>query len=245
MTFIEKISRFLNPEREVKNFITVIKKQDDEIKNQNIKIRSLLVEFREEAKWRNQYTSALSLLTESMQSMVWQKDLEHKYILANPTHCERFFGFEGTPECLQTIIGKTDEYLIQNMFLKKGVENTFGSICAITDKFVIENKKASHFFEKGIVEGIEVLLYIVKIPQFEDGEIIGTMGIGWDFSEKREQMLQILERWKEKDEITIIHENNKSFCYLIEPEYKRCELFHHICPWAVTESSNYLCGMDK
>lgn len=243
MKFLKKWDNFLHPEKEVKKFIDLIKQQDDEIKLQDKKIKILLEEFKEEEQWRTQYTDALSLLTKSMQSMVWQKDNKHRYVLANPTHCESFFGFEGTPECLQSIIGRTDTEIIDKMFVSRKVKNTFGKMCVMTDSFVSKKQIVTHFFEKGIVEGIEVLLYIVKIPQFDSGKLTGTMGIGWDFSERMDEMLIILDRWKSNNEAKTLHKDAESFCYLIEPESKQCDMFHHICPW-IQQPMNYkFCGV--
>ena len=230
MSFLATVTNFLHPELKVAEFINVIKLQSKEIQEQRHNLKNLFQEYKEEERWRLQYTSALSLLTTSMQTMVWQKDVNNKYILANPTHCEKFFGFDGTLTCLKEILGKTDCELIKSMFHKRGIQNTFNKICYLSDKYVIEQNQIVHFFESGIVEGIEVLLYIVKIPQYEDDELIGTMGIGWNFENKKEYMKNILNRWKNNDEIIELYKDGKTFSYVVEPKINRCELFHHICP---------------
>ena len=140
--------------------------------------------------------STLSLLTEAMDAMIWKKDKEHRYVLANPIHCESFFGFNTSYDCLQYIVGKTDAEMIDLNFYKIGVKNTFGSICFLSDKYVENTKKVTHFFEAGKVDKKEILLYVIKTPQFtNNGEFVGSIGMAWNMTDQSDFLLNQLNRW--------------------------------------------------
>lgn len=227
MTIRKSIYNFLNP-------ADASKKLYEEIKNHRTIIKNLMVEYKEEAKWRREYTGALSLLTESMDSFLWQKDKDNRYILANPLHCRSFFGFEGTKDCLIGILEKTDKELIKKYFLDYDIQNTFGETCLLSDEYVKDKKEIVHFMESGFVDGVKVLLYIIKIPKFQKGKLIGTMGIGWDFSERADFVEELLNKWINADETHQLYHNRvDSYCYAVKPDLHRCQMFNHICPISI------------
>jgi len=204
----------------------------EEIGEQRINIKSLLDEVRIKELWKKEYSGALGALTEAMQSCVWKKDKEHKYILANSIHCKYFFGFDATPECLQAILGKTDSELIQEYYRDKNIQNTFGNLCMTSDINAAYDKLPTHYLEAGVVGGQEVLLYCVKIPRFNSvGEFKGTLGIGWDFSNQSKFIITLLNRWIYDKKAMELHRSDKTFCYQVYPEDHQCQVFHHLCPY--------------
>lgn len=203
----------------------------EEIGEQRVRIRKLLEEIREEEVWRKEYSGALGNLTEAMQAGVWKKDAEHKYILANAVHCNLFFGYKDMRNCLSAILQRTDTELIDEQFRQQNIQNTFGELCMASDTHAATVKTPTHYIEAGIVAGVEVLLYCVKIPQFIKGEFQGTLGIGWDFSDQSKFVMQLLNRWIYDKKATELYRADKTFSYHIEPEQHQCKVFHHLCPY--------------
>jgi hypothetical protein len=204
----------------------------EQVKSQNLRIQSLMLEHKSLSNWTHQYSSVLGLLSESMQALIWKKDKNHKYLLANPLHCQSFFGFDGTPECLSFVVGKNDTELIKDIFRENGIQNTFGEMCTISDEHVsITPGEPVNYLEAGVVDGIEVLLYIIKTPQFSDsGEFVGSVGIGWDLTSQADFLVKQLNRWIYDGKAQKLYHNEKVFCYTIKPEAKKCQIFNHICP---------------
>jgi hypothetical protein len=187
-------------------------------------------ELTEALYWQQQYSNVLDTMTNAMEALVWRKDTENRYLLASPLHCQKFFGISTTTDCLASITGKTDTELIQAIFLDHGMQNTFGEICAISDNYAQSQRKVCHFLEAGLVEGEQVLLYVVKTPQFEQGACIGTVGMAWDFSQQSDFMVRMLNRWIYADKAVSLHQGANVFAYLITPEAQQCDIFKHVCP---------------
>jgi len=203
----------------------------DEIKGQRKNIKILKEEYLKLTEWHHQYVSSLSMLTEAMDALVWKKDKNHQYLLANPLHCQSFFGFEGTADCLKAIVGRTDEFLIKSLFKDHKIQNTFGATCRLSDEFTKGKTDPVHFLEAGIVDGVEVLLYVVKTPQYTNtGKFIGTLGIGWNVTSQSDFLVKQLNRWIYAKKAEILYHAPSVFCYVIEPGVKQCKIFHHICP---------------
>ncbi len=202
-----------------------------EAKDHRVRIKLLKKEYDTLYSWNKQYIATLSMLTEAIQAMVWKKDKSHKYILANPNHCKSFFGFEGSQECLNYVIGKTDEELIKKIYTSNGIINTFEEICFVSDIYCASKRIPVHFLEAGKIDNDEILLYTIKTPQFNsEGEFIGTIGIAWDVTSRSSFLTGQLNRWIYDELATKIFHDNNVFCYAIVPEVNQCSLFKHVCP---------------
>jgi len=202
-----------------------------EIKAQRKNIKILKEEYLALTEWHHTYVSALSTLTESMGALVWTKGKDNRYLLANKLHCKSFFGFEGTTKCLDYIVGKTDTELIVDLFRGHDVQNTFGEICNLSDDYIKGKYLPLHFLEAGIVDGAEVLLYVVKTPQYDsDGNFSGSVGIGWDMTPQADFLVRELNRWIFDGKAVSLFHAPGVFCYAITPGAKQCKVFRHICP---------------
>ncbi|MCP4366795.1 MAG: hypothetical protein GY797_01585 [Deltaproteobacteria bacterium] len=203
-----------------------------ELKEQRTRIQELKSGYQALSKWNHQYVSTLSLLTDAMEALIWKKDKHHRYILANPLHCKVFFGYDANYECLDTIVGRSDGELIAMNFTDLGIQNTFVDVCFGSDKYASENKEITHFLEAGLVDGKEMLLYAVKTPQFtSEGEFVGTIGLAWDMTSQSKFLIKQLNRWIYSGKAKKLYHKKDVFCYAITPELRRCQIFHHICPY--------------
>ncbi len=206
------------------------KQLTEEIKEHRGRIKLLKNEYDTLYAWNKQYIETLGMLTDAIQAMVWKKDKYHKYLLANPHYCRSFFGFDGSSECLKYVIGKSDQELIDTLYLSKHLVNTFEKICLVSDAYCSEHKTSVHFLEAGKIDEEEILLYIVKTPQFADGEFIGTIGMAWDVTSRSSFLTAQLNRWIYDKLATKVYHDKDVFCYAIVPEVNQCSLFKHVCP---------------
>lgn len=198
---------------------------------QRVRIKELKNEYRALSRWNHEYVSTLSLLTEAMQALIWKKDKNHRYILANPMHCMSFFGYKEGLKCLDTIKGQTDIELIETNFISKGIQNTFPEACTLSDIYCSGKIEPCHFLETGIVDGKKILFYTIKTPQFaHTGEFTGSIGLAWDMTNQSEFLTTELNRWIYSKKALKLYDENGTFSYTITPELRQCAIFHHICP---------------
>lgn len=239
---IRKIVNFLftnGDEQKIKNLM-------QNVENQHNQLKQLKNEYNKLKSWSIEYYNMLNKVTVGMNTSVWRKDIDHKYTIANPTHCKNFFGIDSTPECLEFIKGKTDEQLIQSLYRDKGFKNTYGEICMLSDKHVLETKQINHYLEGGIVDDEQLLLYIIKMPEFDDnGNINGTYGIAWDLTSSSKMIVSMLNRWIYSDKVTQLYHNKDVFCYAIDSKMNECDIFKHICPIPKKDKDRMMYACDQ
>jgi len=199
---------------------------DIEVERQ--KFKELYDDYKKSEKWNIEYSFLLNKVTDHMNTLVWHKDKNHKYLLANPLHCELFFGLDST--CLENIEGRTDQDLIKKYYIDQNIQNTFGDICLLSDQYVVTQNTNCYFLEAGVIDGQEVLFYIIKAPQFDkDGQFIGTLGLGWDLTFKSGNIIQMVNRLKYDNSITILFEKDCVWCYALGANVLKCQIFNHPC----------------
>lgn len=130
----------------------------------------------------------LSAMIEVMPDMVWFKDLDGKYEVANEAIRDGLL-FDRNP------IGKDDLEMSQCAKKRFGSDNhTFGETCSNSDDVVAAKalnntfcKDDGRFFEYGKIKGEMLYLEVNKAPVFIDGELIGVCGTGRDMTYYYEQ----------------------------------------------------------
>lgn len=164
-------------------------------------------------------------------ALMWKKDSEYRYLVANKLHCVSFFGIEGTYECIEYIKGKTDFELLTEIFAGNDLQNTFSNICSLSDKYTRAQKQQCHFIEAGVIDGEEFLFYSVKTPEFSpEGEYIGSLGNVADFSHSTGAFLSLLNQLIAEDKVEKLYLRGEVFCYAIKHGAQRCKIFNHVCP---------------
>jgi PAS domain-containing protein len=116
-------------------------------------------------------------IVDSLPDMVWQKDMDGKYVVANKAIKE------GLLLCSNPI-GKTDIELAKQAKRIWGADNhTFGEMCADSDKITLANEEPSRFLESGRVKGEMLYLEVFKnVLRDSEGNIIGVCGSGRDMT---------------------------------------------------------------
>ena len=139
--------------------------------------KELEIEKYKRTKERNLFLSVLDHLDD----MVWAKDLEGKYIVANKAFREKFcYGI--TWDELQ---GMTDVELAKKFKKQVGEENhTFGELCANSDVVVQESRLPQKFLEDGNINGKLMKLIVNKsIVVNDSNEMFAICGSGRDVTE--------------------------------------------------------------
>lgn len=115
---------------------------------------------------------------DNLPDMVWFKDINGKYLIANKAIKEGLL-FNENP------IGKSDIELATAAKERFGDSNhTFGEKCANSDGITLDNGKSSKFLESGKIKGDILYLEVNKsIIKDTDGKILGVCGSGRDMTE--------------------------------------------------------------
>lgn len=123
------------------------------------------------------YKGFAQILIEESPDMVWLKDLDGKYMVAN-TAIKTGLLFSHHP------YGFDDIYLSKRAKEQFGNDNhTFGEICGNSDKVIMQTLKPQRFLENGKVKGKMMYLEVFKFPFYVDGVLVGIGGIGRDMTE--------------------------------------------------------------
>ena len=170
----------------------------------------LRIEKESRQKERNLFLSVLDHLDD----MIWAKDIDGKYIVANKAFREKFcYGI-----LWDDLQGKTDVELSGQFKKLVGEENhTFGEMCANSDVPVQETKIPQKFLEEGNINGKLMKLVVNKSPVFNyQGEMFATCGSGRDVTEWHDAVEKAIQElrcecscFKQEDAEKILSELNK------------------------------------
>lgn len=179
-SFLSYINIFDIPKltREISSDVKLIReKYDETIKALDDYKKELELERDKRAKERNLFLSVLDHLDD----MVWAKDLEGKYIVANKSFREKFcYGISW-----EELQGKTDIELAKKFKKQVGEQNhTFGELCANSDVVVQRSGLPQKFLEDGNINGKLMKLIVNKsIVYNPDNEKFAVCGSGRDVTE--------------------------------------------------------------
>ncbi len=164
--------------REISSDVKLIReKYDETIKAIEEYKKELELERDKRAKERNLFLSVLDHLDD----MVWAKDLEGKYIVANKSFREKFcYGI--TWDELQ---GMTDIELAKKFKKQVGeLNHTFGELCANSDIVVQRSKLPQKFLEDGNIDGKFMKLVVNKsIVVNSNNKMFAICGSGRDVTD--------------------------------------------------------------
>lgn len=179
-SFLAYINIFDIPKltREISCDVKLIRdKYDKTIKAIDDYKKELEAERDKRARERNLFLSVLDHLDD----MVWAKDLEGRYIVANKAFREKFC-YNITWDELQ---GMTDVELAKKFKKQVGeLNHTFGELCANSDVVVQKSKLPQKFLEDGNINGKLMKLIVNKsIVVNYKNEMFAICGSGRDVTE--------------------------------------------------------------
>ena len=197
--------------REISSDVKLIReKYDETIKAIEDYKKELEIEREIRSKERNLFLSVLDHLDD----MVWAKDLEGKYIVANKAFREKFcYGISW-----DELQGMTDIELAKKFKKEVGEENhTFGEKCANSDVVVQRSRLPQKFLEDGRINGKLMKLVVNKsIVVNSNNKMFATCGSGRDVTEWHNAVEKAIKElrcecscFKQEDVEKILNELNK------------------------------------
>ena len=148
----------------------------------------LETERKERIKEQNLFVSVM----DHIDDMLWSKDLDGRYIVANKAFRNKFcYGLEWNE-----MQGKDDQELARIFKDKVGNENhTFGEVCANSDEVIIRNEIAKEFMEYGLINGKMMKLVVNKSPVYNyKGELYATCGTGRDITDWHDSLEEAINK---------------------------------------------------
>ena len=178
--------------REISLDVKHIRKYYDDSQEaiENYKIE-LEIERRERIKEQNLFVSVM----DHIEDMLWSKDLDGRYIVANKAFRNKFcYELEWNE-----VQGKNDIELAKIFKDKVGNENhTFGEVCANSDEVIIRNEIAKEFMEYGLINGKMMKLVVNKSPVYDNkGELCATCGTGRDITDWHDSLEEAINKVRE------------------------------------------------
>lgn len=178
--------------RDISSDVKHIRKYYDDSQKaiENYKIE-LEIERRERIKEQNLFVSVM----DHIDDMLWSKDLDGRYIVANKAFRNKFC-YELEWNEMQ---GRNDIELAKIFKDKVGNENhTFGEVCANSDEVIIRNEIAKEFMEYGLINGKMMKLVVNKSPVYDNkGELCATCGTGRDITEWHDSLEEAINKVRE------------------------------------------------
>lgn len=175
--FLQYINIFDIPRltREIRCDVKHIREKYDETMHAIEKYKE---DLRKEKEIRLREKNLFISVLDHLDDMVWAKDMDGKYIVANKAFRYKFcYGM--TWEELQ---GRTDQEIAKVFKELVGEENhTFGEMCANSDIVIHETKLPQKFLEFGNINGKLMKLVVNKSPVYNfEGKMFATCGSGRD-----------------------------------------------------------------
>ena len=158
-------------------------------------IENYKIELERERKERIKEQNLFVSVMDHIEDMLWSKDLDGRYIVANKAFRNKFcYGLEWNE-----MQGKNDIELAKIFKEKVGNENhTFGEVCANSDEVIIRNEIAKEFMEYGLINGKMMKLVVNKSPVYDNkGELCATCGTGRDITDWHDSLEEAINKVRE------------------------------------------------
>lgn len=126
-----------------------------------------------------------------LDDMVWAKDTDGKYIMANRAFREKFcYGMTW-----EELKGRDDKEIAAEFKRRVGDANhTFGEVCANSDEIIKKTEIAREFLEYGNINGKLIKLVVNKSPVYGgDGLMFATCGSGRDITWLHDKLEEALK----------------------------------------------------
>lgn len=157
------------------------------------------------------WLSMMRLAIDNVPDLIWAKDLNDRYLLANQTICDKLLMCE-RPEAA---IGQTDLYFAERE-RRSGWKHTFGEKCVNSDAVVKSKRSPGRFLEKGYVRDRFLVLDVHKAPLFDEkGKMIGTVGCARDVTQYLQAKAALR---KSQIELETIFDNAPVMMVLVDKE---------------------------
>lgn len=185
--WLSRIGRAINPfnkqdRREMLEMMSSIAEDVAIIRKANEirvkKVQDYAVKLAKVEAERQEEQRLFMAVLDHLDDMVWAKDNDGKYIMANKSFREKFC--YGMP--WDELKGKNDREIAIEFKRRVGdMNHTFGEVCANSDEVIKMTEKAREFLEYGNINGKLVKLIVNKSPVYSgEGLMFATCGSGRD-----------------------------------------------------------------
>jgi len=190
-------------------FNNKLRKIQKELTEQRSTINAYISELHDQKKRKKiEWCTVHGRECKSSGLLMWEKDTNLRYTFLNARHCNDFFYISLSD--VKTMIGKTDEELINDFKTRTGLNNSFAEICVLTDKHTIEAGEPCRFWEMGYVGGKIMILDVTKAPIFKKGKLVGTRSWALNQSSKECEVKALLELFLDTGEAVRLDANNST-----------------------------------
>jgi len=158
--------------------------KDDMLKRYRDDLQQAKLKYKEA---NNMFTQVIDHLPD----MVWAKDIDGRYIMANKAFMVNFcYGMTW-----DELKGKTDAEIATEFKARVGdVNHTFGETCANSDVIVKDTEKARRFLELGNINGKQMKLEVHKSPVYNlEGTLYAICGVGRDITEMHDELMEAID----------------------------------------------------
>lgn len=139
---------------------------------------------------RQKETKLFLSIIDHIDDLIWAKDMEGRYIIANKAFREKFcYGMKWSE-----LRNKTDLEIVSGFKSSVGDENHTLGADTQSDLLVKNTEQAKRFLEQGTVNGKLVKLVVNKSPVYDfEGVMFATCGTGKDVTKWHEDLERVLQ----------------------------------------------------
>lgn len=158
----------------------------------------------------------LRLTIDTVPDLIWAKDLNGRYVLANQAICDKLL-MCGSPGAAT---GKTDRFFAEQE-RAAGYGHSFGVKWGDSESVVKKNKAPLRFLEEVRVRDQTIVLDVKEAPFFnEKGKLIGTVGCARNVTKEKE--IETALR-RSQAELAAIFENAPVAIVLVDAQTRVCQ----------------------
>lgn len=190
MKWVTDLLKLTDSVNEVKGITEEISSDVKQLRKCHVEYCNEVNEYKEKLRKleeeRVKETRLFLSVIDHIDDMMWAKDMEGRYIMANKSFREKFcYGMKWSE-----LRGKTDqEIAIRFKELVGDSNHTFGEVCANSDEIIHKTEESRQFLEHGLVNGKMLKLVVNKSPVYDfEGVMFATCGTGRDVTEWHDEL---------------------------------------------------------
>lgn len=160
-------------------------------------------------KLSRKHKSLIFKFADKVIDLFWTKDEKKRYTYINQSRLTDLLMLDKFDS-----LGLTHKEIAEKL-RSEGIEYYYDSESVGTDDIVLYERRTVRFIAKGVIKGKDVVVYVTKSPIFQNGEVVGIIGMGRDITfetvalEKIELLFRsgeiekgIAEFYKQKEEFS-------------------------------------------
>jgi PAS domain-containing protein len=176
----------------------------------------VLLNYRASKEQEGRFTKVynwLNSVVDVAPDMIWIKDKGNRFLYTNKIIRKELL----LTDDYKYPIGKNGVDIALDI-RKRGIEYTAGEVCGKSDDITMNKEKPCMFLEDFVIDGKEMFLLVHKKPIYENGKIVGTVGVGRIVTDIVNEHKEILcaykaKNWKRFERLLEEHVNKYYFSF--------------------------------